>query len=73
MSDHKVWYVVSDSETRVEPVDEETPTHYNTPEEATAAILSGYHGEYGTRYVLAVDVSLVSTYDRAWELRRKDA
>ena len=64
------WYVVSDAPNRIEPVDEDTPTHYQTPEEAGDGIVNGFHGEAGTRYVLKVEVVPVAIYDRAWSLAR---
>lgn len=69
---HKVWYIVSDSPDRIDPVNEGPPDHYDTPEDAGDSIVTGYHGELGTRYVLAVDVSVVATWDRPWALTLED-
>lgn len=67
------FYVVSNSDVRIDPVDGETPTHYNTPEEAGDAIVKGFHGsDYGTRYVLAVETSVAAEYTRPWTLVQKE-
>jgi hypothetical protein len=69
--DHKTWYIVSESPDRIESQYSETPVHYNTPEDAGDGIRAGEHGEVGTRYVLAVDVSVTAVWDRPWSLLPK--
>lgn len=64
-------FIVSESPHRIEPADEETPTHYSSPEDAGKAITDGLHGEYGTRYVLSVALTPVAEYSRSWTLVRK--
>jgi len=64
-------YIVSESPHRIEPVGEETPTEYVSPEAAGKAIMDGLHGEYGTRYVLRVALTPVAEYSRAWTMVRK--
>lgn len=45
---------------------------YDTAENAIKAIKADLHGELGTRYVLKIDLEVVATASRNWELR-KDA
>lgn len=69
----QIGYIVSESPDRIESHDYgEAPVHYDTPEKAGEAIQEGYHGEAGTRYVLAVTVSVVAVWDRPWALVRED-
>jgi hypothetical protein len=66
------FYIVSDEPDRIEPVDEDPPTHYATPEDAGDGIMNGFHGEAGQRYVLKVTIESVVEYNRSWTLVRKD-
>jgi hypothetical protein len=66
------FYIVSDEPDRIEPVDEDPPTHYSTPADAGEAIMNGFHGEAGQRYVLKVTLEPVAEYSRSWTLVRKD-
>jgi len=69
----KITYVVSDSPDRIDLSGEETLSQYASPEQAGTAITAGWHGEYGRKYVLAIQVNSVeAVYDRPWALVRKE-
>jgi hypothetical protein len=65
-------FIVSESPDHIEPVGEEVPTEYATPEGAANAIRAGVHGDYGTRYVIKVAYSVVAEYSRPWALVRRE-
>lgn len=67
-------YIVSESSSRIVPTKEdgETPTHYPTAQDAGDAILRGFHGQIGTRYVLKVVTSVEAEYSRGWALVREN-
>lgn len=68
----KTRFVVSDSPDRIELAGEETLTTYDTARNAAVSVTSGWHGEYGQKFILAVETTLVATYDRPWALVRKE-
>jgi hypothetical protein len=75
MFEYAVWYMVSDDSGRItHPVGYSgDPIHYQTPEEAFDDIRNGhYEGAVGTLYVVKVDISLVATATRGWELIKKE-
>jgi hypothetical protein len=63
-------FVVSDYPNDLEPNDEGIPV-YRSPDEAADAILNGWHGEHGTKYVLKVTVEVVAVATRPWEIRKE--
>ncbi len=65
-------YIVSYEADRIVSCEEDdTVSHYQTPEDAGDDILNGVHGETGTRYVLRVETSVAAVYDRGWTMVRK--
>lgn len=69
MTAHVTWYAVSELPDRIESSTyDEGVTQYKTAEEAGDAIVGGFHGDLGTRYVLAVDVSVAAVWERPWTL-----
>jgi hypothetical protein len=75
MTVHHRHYVVSSAPDRIESdwwnEDGTALVHYRNVPDAEEAIQSGLHGELGTRYVLAVDVSVTAVWDRPWSLVSK--
>jgi hypothetical protein len=68
----KTRFVVSDSPDKIELTGEETLSVYDTARDAAVSITSGWHGEYGQKFILAVETTLVATYDRPWAIVRKE-
>jgi hypothetical protein len=69
----KTIYVVSESPDRIELSGEESLSHYESAAQAGIAITNGWHGEYGRKYILAVEIrAVVAEYDRPWALVRKE-
>lgn len=72
ITDHVVWYVVScDSDQITMADDAENLDQYACVEDAESDIRNGQHGQYGTRYILAVDLSVVAVVERSWTLVHK--
>ena len=69
MTETKRFYVVSEEPDRIEPFEDTGAlTHYLAISDAGEAILNGYHGETGIRYVLRVTTQVVAEYRRPWTL-----
>lgn len=73
MESTRVFYFVSLSPDRIDLADEESPNHYQGPEDAGDGIVHGFHGETGTRYVIKAELTVVAEYSRPWTLVRKEA
>jgi hypothetical protein len=74
-SKHVIKYVVSTDPESLYPgaTDDDTITTYRTPEQAVASITAGLHGDFGTRYVLKIELEVVATATRPWAIVPKDA
>lgn len=72
ITDHVVWYVVSCDQDQITLDDDDvTLIQYANVEGAGKAIRDGYHGQYGTRYILAMDLSVAAVAERSWTLVHK--
>ena len=68
----KITYVVSGEPDRIEQVGEDALSQYGTPEEAGQSVKNDWHGAYGTKYVLAIQVvEMIAEYSRPWTMVRK--
>lgn len=65
------FYIVSSDPGHLVPPVDEIPPEYATVDEAYDAIVSGHHGEYGTRYILKINSQCVAVAQRPWALTRK--
>lgn len=70
------WYTVSDKEDEISipvasPDTHEDPTLFPSVDAAALSIERGEYGEYGTRYILKVDLSVAAVMDRGWTIVRK--
>lgn len=65
---NKDQFIVSDSQDRLELSGEESLSLYDTAEDAAKAITDGWHGEYGSKYILKIKVELVATATRPWAI-----
>jgi hypothetical protein len=72
-----VSYVVSDDQDAISvPVhqgaDHEDPVLFSSVDAAFTSISRGEYGEYGTRYILRVDISVAAVAERGWSMTRKE-
>ncbi len=66
-------YIVSESPDHIDLSGEDTVSQYADPEAAGNAIKNGYHGEYGRKYVLSIEINGVAAeYDRQFVLIKKE-